>query len=429
MEWLQHIELSAVILKNLQGLFVSLGIGLLLGLEREFSKKGEEQDRVFAGVRTFPIVALTGFVCGLLAELYSDLILVTGFIGVFALIALSYQNSRTSDPGTTTEFSLLMTFLLGTLVYSGRYHLSVSVAVLVTMLLSMKIRLHQIVNLLSRSEVTSILIFVIITALVLPLLPNHDFGKYGIFNPYKIWLIVVIFVSLNFLFYFLEKFLDKKKSILTTGILGGFASSTAAAWFFARQSSNKEGEASLQAAAIVLASSIMFFRLLIWLLLLNQAIFKILLLPVGFFGTTGLLLGYFLTRQPNGKLEIDQSIIQKRNPINLKEALFFTLIFIVVELLVGYADNQFGQTGTFLAAGISGITDIDAITVSMADFGKSNAKEAIAAVAILIAAFSNTLVKFSLCLLFGSSPLKKNASKAFIPLFIMGVAYILYLLA
>ena len=428
MIWLQQIGLTENTITNFQGLFIALGIGLLLGLEREFSKKEPTSGPVFAGIRTFPIVALIGFVSGILAEQYAAWVIVAALFGVFALIALSYQNSRTNDLGTTTEFSLLITFLLGALVYSGKYHLSVSVAVIVTILLSLKISMHRIVEHLSRYEIFSILIFVIITALFLPLLPDKDLGPYGLFNPYRVWLIVVIFVSLNFLFYFLEKFLDDRKSILTAGVIRGFASSTATTWIFSRQSSNDKEESTLQAAAIVLASSIMFFRLLIWLFLLNQSIFLLIILPISILGFAGVLIGIYLSKRGSKLLHINKKKVTTASPINFKEALLFTTIFIIVQLLVGYANSRFGATGTLLAAGISGISDIDAITISLASFGKTTDLESIAATGILVAAFSNTFVKYLICLVFGSKALIKNVSLGFIPLFLGGLIYFLFFL-
>ena len=264
-----------------------------------------------------------------------------------------------------------------------------------------------------------------ITALVLPLLPDQDYGPYGIFNLYKIWLIVAIFVTLNFLAYFLDKYLGQKNSVLITGILGGFASSTATSWYFSRYSGKSEQGGIIEAAAIILASSIMFPRLLIWLLLLNLSLFRMLWIPIILLGLAGLLAGIWISRKhsnlPTGERP------KASNPINLKEAFFFAGIYIAIQFLVAYADQQFGESGVLIASGISGLTDIDAITISMANYHPPGSLSSIAAVAILIAAFSNTAVKYIFCLLFGNANLKKYTSYVFVPLFLSGFAYILYL--
>jgi uncharacterized membrane protein (DUF4010 family) len=423
MELWDNLELNQELLATLKELLIALGIGLLLGLEREFTKSGEHKERLFAGIRTFAIVTLTGYVALFLSQEYSIWVFVITFLGVILLIALSYQRSREQDFGTTTEFTLLIAFLLGALVYTGNYHLTVSLAVIVTGLLAMKGRMHDAVAQLSKRDILSILTFILITALVLPLLPNKDWGPYGILNLYKVWLIVVIFVALNFVGYFLTKFVDSKKSTLLTGILGGFVSSTATAWFFSRQSGKDKDGGAIEAAAIILASSIMFPRLLIWLLLLNIALFKSLWLPVLLFGLGGIGIGYWIAR--NRSKVAEGAPKEVGNPINLREALFFAVIYLVIQFIVGYADEHFGESGVYLASGISGITDIDAITISMANYAKNQDATQMAGTAILIAAFANTLVKYGFCLAFGNAKLKRYSSLAFVPLFLAGIGLVL----
>jgi len=423
MDFWQTLGLNSDILHSLQEVLIVLGIGLLLGLEREMSKGGPDVP-IFAGVRTFPIVTLTGYVAMLLAAEYSVWIFVGTLFGAAALIAMSYVGSKAEQLGTTTEFSLLIAFLLGGLVFTGRYHLAVSVAVAVAALLSLKDPLHQAVQRLSQKDVHSILFFLVITALALPLLPNIDMGPYGIFNLFRIWLIVVIFVALNFLGYFLTKFLDQKKSTLLTGILGGFVSSTATAWFFSRQSRKNQEGGVIEAAAIVLASSIMFPRLLIWLLLLNFELFRSLWIPIVVLGLMGIGIGYWISRRHGAVAEGPPKEV--KNPINLREALFFGVIYLGIQFIVGYANEHFGESGVYVASGISGMTDIDAIAISMARFGKEAPGIGIAGTAIVIAALTNTLVKYGFCLVFGNRNLKRYSSLAFLPIFALGVGYIIF---
>jgi uncharacterized membrane protein (DUF4010 family) len=425
MDFFQNLGLDQAMLTTIKELLIVLGIGLLLGLEREYSKQ-EKVERLFAGVRTFPIVALIGYLALLLADQFFSLIYAVAFTGILIIVALAYSRTQKEDVGSTTEFSLIIAFILGSLVYAKHYHLAVTVAVIVTTLLTLKIRIHEAVHKLSQKDIFSILYFIIITALVLPLLPDEDFGPYGVLNPYKIWLIVSIFVALNFLAYFLAKFFDHQRSIILTGILGGFASSTATAWYFSRQSGKSEQGGIIQAAAIILASSIMFPRLLIWLLIFNMSLFNTLWLPVILFGALGVGVGYYLSNKGMGKQP--ESKHQIENPINFREALFFAFIYIVIQLVVGFAEEQYGSEGVYLAAGISGLTDIDAITISLADYGKESVSRNVAAVAILIAAFSNTIVKYAFCLIFGNANMKRHVSYAFLPLFAMGIGYILFLL-
>ncbi|MCO6477342.1 MAG: MgtC/SapB family protein [Phaeodactylibacter sp.] len=424
MDILETIGLNQQALDMLKEIFIVLGIGLLLGVEREYSKQ-EKEERLFAGVRTFPIVALLGYLALFLSDKYSPFIYVAAFLGVMAIIALAYSTSRKADAGTTTEFSLVASFILGSLIFTKNYHLAVTIAVLITALLSLKIKLHEAVHKLSRQDIISILYFVIISALVLPLLPNKEMGPYGIFNLYKTWLIVVIFITLNFLAYFMSKFLSRRHSVLLTGILGGFASSTATAWYFSRQSGRSKAGGMMQAAAIVLASSIMFPRLLIWLALLNLQMLRVLWLPVLIFGAVGMGIGYYISTLERQSAQDDDGP-EIGNPINFKEALFFALIYIAIQFVVGYAEEQFGDKGVYIASAISGLTDVDAITISMANYGKESIKLGVAALAVVIGAFANTSVKYGFCLAFGNAGMRKYASYGFLPLFVLGLGYVVF---
>ena len=425
MQFPDGLAIDESALEVLKELLIVLGIGFLLGLERQFSKE-KNKESSFAGVRTFPLVATLGYL-----SLYLTIHVLPGtflvaMAGTIIMIALSYFfTAKEGHKGGTSEFALLLCFGLGGLVVIDQYHLAVAIGVLVTAILALKVRIHSAVKKLDLDDIFSILVFIVITALVLPLLPDQDYGPYGIFNLYKIWLIVAIFVTLNFLAYFLDKYLGQKNSVLITGILGGFASSTATSWYFSRYSGKSEQGGIIEAAAIILASSIMFPRLLIWLLLLNLSLFRMLWIPIILLGLAGLLAGIWISRKhsnlPTGERP------KASNPINLKEAFFFAGIYIAIQFLVAYADQQFGESGVLIASGISGLTDIDAITISMANYHPPGSLSSIAAVAILIAAFSNTAVKYIFCLLFGNANLKKYTSYVFVPLFLSGFAYILYL--
>lgn len=420
MGYFENLEFNTTLLITMRDLLMALGIGLLIGVEREYSKARDvDHDRLFAGVRTFSIVAILGYLIMILKDSLGIWVFVSAFLGVVAITTVSYFKGHQKDQGTTTEFALIVCFLLGALVQIKEYHLAITGAVLLTALLGFKISIHNFVGRLNKGEIAAILIFIITTALVLPLLPNQDFGPYGVFNLYKIWLIVAIFMSLNFIAYFLGKFVDRKNSVLLTGFVGGFASSTATSWFFSRKSGKSDRGGVLEAAAVVLASSIMFPRLLIWLLILNIALLKMLWLPITLLGILGMGAGYWISTQSDQQTE---QAPDPSSPINFKEAFFFAAIYIAIQLLVGFTDEKFGDTGVWIAAGISGLTDIDAITISMANFDKLD----IAAIAILIAAFSNTLIKYGFCLAFGNNNMKRYSSYVFVPMFLLGIGLIVY---
>lgn len=428
MEDFQQITLNPELLSFLKDLLVVLGIGLLMGIEREFSKgEGKESTRhTFAGIRTFPIVAFTGYMAAYFAEVYSPWVYVACIIGTFGLTALSFvNNARQGDQGGTSEFALITVFLLGGLIVRGNYHGAVSIAVAVTVLMALKVRMHTFVGNLTQRELYSIVIMVIVTALVMPLLPRENFGPYGTLNLYKAWLIVVIFVTLNFIAYFLEKFLDSRSSVLITGIVGGFASSTATSWFFSRKAGQSKEGGILETAAIIFASSIMFPRLLIWLIILDRHLLGMLWLPITLFGLLGIGLGLWISRRAQHK-KVGESPRQSSNPINFQEAFVFAGIYIIIQLLVGFANEQFGDRGVYIAAVIAGLTDIDAITISMSDYEQKSISDQVAAIAIVMAAFSNTIIKYAFCLIFGNRAMRWHSSMGFVPLFLGGIGYIVY---
>lgn len=428
MDDFQQLMLDPELLSFLKDLLVVLGIGLLMGIEREFSKgEGKEStEHTFAGIRTFPIVALIGYAAAHFAEVYSPWVYVACIAGTFALTALSFvHSSRQGDRGGTSEFALIAVFLLGGLVVQGNYHGAVSIAVAVTALLALKVRMHSFVGNLTKNELYSILIMVVVTALVMPLLPREDFGPYGTLNLYKAWLIVVIFVTLNFVAYFLEKFLGSRRSVLITGIVGGFASSTATSWFFSRKAGQSKKGGILESAAIIFASAIMFPRLLIWLIILDRHLLGMLWVPITLFGLLGIGLGLWVSRRAQEK-KVEQSPRQSSNPINFREAFVFAGIYIVIQLLVGFANEQFGDRGVYIASVIAGLTDIDAITISMSDYEQKSIGDQVAAIAIVMAAFSNTIIKYAFCLIFGNRAMRINSSIGFVPLFLAGIGYILY---
>lgn len=429
----ENLDVSEFTLRILLELLIVLGIGVIVGLEREYSaaKDAEINEKtgseLFAGVRTFPIVALIGYLSIFLSNEVSSWIFPVALLVVSAFSVTAYyiSNLKNKD-GSTTEFALIAVFLLSSLVYMGEYLLSAFIALLITVLLTFKVKIHRAVARLSRQEILSILLFAAITALVLPLLPNQDFGPYGALNPYKIWFIVTIFIALNFVAYFLHKFIGSKYSIITTGVLGGFISSTATAWYFSRLAGKSKEGGMTHVGAIIIASSIMFPRLLIWLVVINPGLLKNLWLPVVIFGLIGFGAGFYFTRKSLGDEDFEERSIG--NPINLKDAGIFGVIYVIILLAVGFAEAQFGNQGVLLAAGISGLTDVDAITISMAEYSKGSITNNTAATAILIAAFANTLIKYAFCLIFGNSNMRRYASWGFIPIFVAGIAYIVYML-
>ena len=385
---------------------VALGLGMLIGLERERSKGGEGG----AGVRTFALISLTGAIAGYLGKtLGLDWLALAIFFAVAALIIGQYVvTSLRGDPGITTEISALLAFLLGLLCAHGQLQLAAWVAVAMALLLALKGWLHQLASKINASDVEATLKFGIVTLIILPLVPDHNYGPppFDVMNPYRIWLMVVLISALNFTSYLLIKVVGTEHGIGIAGLLGGLASSTAVTLGFSQRSRQPGEDASALALGILLAWTVMFFRVVIMTTLISWELGHRLALPVGLLAVTNLGACYWLWRR---RRQTQRGEVRAgSNPFELDEAIKFGLLFGVVVLIAKAAQVYLGNAGLYLAAGIAGLTDVDAITLAMADLAKSDASSvAVSARAIVVAVMANTLVKCGMAIGLGSPELRR----------------------
>ena len=385
---------------------VALGLGMLIGLERERSKSEEGG----AGVRTFALIALTGAIAGYLGKtLGLDWLALSIFFAVAALIIGQYVvTSLRGDPGITTEISALLAFLLGLLCAHGQLQLAAWVAVAMALLLALKGWLHRLASRINASDVEATLKFGIVTLIILPLVPDHNYGPppFDVMNPYKIWLMVVLISALNFISYLLIKIVGTEHGIGIAGLLGGLASSTAVTLGFSQRSRQPGEDASALALGMLLAWTVMFFRVVIMTALISWELGQRLMLLVGLLAVTNLGACYWLWRK---RRQTQRGKIQPgSNPFELDEAIKFGLLFGVVVLIAKAAQVYLGNAGLYLAAGIAGLTDVDAITLAMADLATTDPSSvAISARAIVIAVMTNTLTKSAMAIGLGSPELRR----------------------
>ena len=385
---------------------VALGLGMLIGLERERSKSEEGG----AGVRTFALIALTGAIAGYLGEsLGLDWLALAVFFAVAALIIGQYVvTSLRGDPGITTEISALLAFLLGLLCAHGQLQVAAWVAVAMALLLALKGWLHQLASRINASDVEATLKFGIVTLIILPLVPDHNYGPvpFDVMNPYKIWLMVVLISALNFSSYLLIKVVGTEHGIGLAGLLGGIASSTAVTLGFSQRSRQPGEDASALALGIFLAWTVMFFRVVIMTSLISWELGQRLTFLVGLLALTNLGACYWLWRR---RQQAERGEVRAgSNPFELDQAIKFGLLFGVVVLVAKAAQVYLGNAGLYLAAGIAGLTDVDAITLAMADLANSDASSiAVGARAIVIAVLANTLTKSAMAISLGSPELRR----------------------
>lgn len=408
-------------------LLVAIGIGSVIGLERQYSAM-KENSHGFAGIRTFVFLVLLGFIASLFYFLFSPWIYVAIFLGVSILTSVSYWFTATQgDRGSTTEFTALIAFVLGSMTLIGLIEISLMITVIVVLVLSSKFRIKTIVGTITAEEMYDFIRFVVMALLIFPFLPDQYFGPYNVLNPREIGWVIILTSGLGLVGYALTKFLGPKKGILLGGIVGGLVSSTAVTWVYAKKSKENENLAASCATAILAASSIMFIRVLIWTFIFNQTLFNRLFPAVAlvFLSAIGITLYIYFKRQ---NLNLAETEIPLKKPLDLKGAIVFGLIYTVILLVVSYANENLGESGTLISSAIAGFSDIDAITISLSKLSGLKLDMEIAALAILIAAISNTLVKMGIGIYAGSAALKKNLLIGYGTVFLTALISLLFLL-
>ncbi len=388
---------------------VALGIGIFIGIQRE-SAYDEPEGKLFAGVRTFALISLAGFGAALAADQLSSALPFVGVLLVFGvLVALSYQRDvLAGKPGMTTEMATLITFMIGAACYWNLILLAALLGVTLMALLSLKPQFRMLAHAVTREDIYATLKFAVISIIVLPILPNRNFGPppFDVFNPYKIWLMVVFISGISFVGYVMIKIVGAQRGIGLTGLLGGIASSTAVTLSFSQRSRTNPELARPFSLAIIVAWTVMFVRVWVVVFALNQALAYRLILPMTASLVAGLIYcGYLYLRQRTYEKE-DLTFV---NPFELGPAIKFGVLYTVILLVSTAARVLFGNTGIYISSFVSGLAGVDAIALSMVDLARAptNLDLAVAARAITIAAMSNTLFKGVFALMSGSPALRR----------------------
>lgn len=400
------------IYEPLISLALALCVGLLIGIQREQSAQadGRREPEFLGGVRTHPLFALLGALATLLAGQWGWWLPAAVFAVVGALLALAYADDlrQQRDRGLTSEAAFLLTFLLGVLAMSDkvlpeagtRWLATAALGVCITTLLSLKEPLHGLVAKLSRDDIYASLKFLVLAVIVLPLLPNASYGPLQALNPFEIGLMIVLIAGLSFAGYVAIRVLGPGRGMGLTGLLGGIVSSTAVTLSFAGRAKRDPQAAGVCALAVVLACSVMLVRVHVLTAATYPELLPDVALPFGAMLGTNLLGALVLYRRgQTTRAEPEQ--LKFHNPFELGVAVKFGLLFALVLLGTKAASTYLGQTGLFVAALISGLTDMDAITISSARLAAQGTGHKVAVTAMLLGAGANTLVKIGLALALG----------------------------
>lgn len=409
-------------------LLVALLLGAIVGTQRGWVARNNVEGSRVAGIRTFSLVGLYGGLSAILAAHYSPLLLGFALLAlvVLASIAFVLKQRKSQDISITGVVSLLVTFVLGSLAVSGEPVLAAAAAVITAVVLDNKKELHEALQKLQEYELDAALRLMLISIVMLPLLPNQSYGPWQALNPYEIWWMVVLMASISFLGYFAIKIGGAKRGVLFTSVFAGFSSSTALTLQFSNLSRDQPTISPLLASGILLCCGTMFPRLLIVASLINTELTPI-LWPVIVVMMIGLYIpAWFIWRSTDVDFNEDQSANHK-NPLALQSALWFGVILAIIMLLAHALSDWFGQAGTLALSAVSGITDVDAITLALGRQSTHSLDAYTAAMGIIIAASVNTLVKMGMVISIGDRGLWARVAPAMVLSVVAGAVTLLIL--
>ncbi|TCM82594.1 MgtC/SapB family protein [Rhodovulum steppense] len=382
---------------------LALAIGLLFGLERGWHARDEPEGERVAGLRTFGLTGLLGGVCGWLGMLVGPVFPGLAFVAMAALVAVTYwaQIEENEDQGLTTEVALLLTFALGAAALLGDMAAAAAVAVVATALLSLKRVLHGWVARIRQFELAALVQLAVISVVILPLLPNRGYGPGAALNPHELWLAVVIVAGLSFLGYAAIRVAGAGLGAVITGLFGGLASSTSTTLALSRLVRSDARLGPVMAIGVVLAGSVTFLRVLVVGTIFARDLLAPLLVPLGAMAAAGFAGAGVLALAAGRGQRSETDLDGLSNPLALGTALSFGAVLVGVVLATHYLQLWFGAGGVLAVAAASGVTDVDALTITVARMTRDGLGLETAAAAIVLAVSVNTAVKGGIAAVLG----------------------------
>ncbi len=402
-----------------QRFLVALLIGALVGVEREKSQVAAGY-RTIAGLRTYILLALLGSLSAWLAQFLGSPLL---FVVAFAMVSLAAMAGHVTEVrqrpealGLAREFAAITVFLLGGVTMYGHPEIAVALGIVTSAVLAFKEPLHGLVARIGSDDLYAVLKLLIATFIVLPLLPQHAVDPWGALNPYTLWLLVILISGMSLVGYVAVRRLGEARGTVLTGLAGGLVSSTAVSLSFARQSRTDPTAvaADALAAGILAAWSLMFLRVIVIVAIVNRALLPALAGPFAAMALAAALIGAVFYARGLRRRGVSASgeALLVRNPFSLGAAIQFALLFALVLVVVALARQYAPVSGLYLVAALAGLTEMDAITLSLAQGAHAGDGFAVATQAIGIAALSNTVVKCALVAVLGRGPLRLRLAGA-----------------
>lgn len=384
----------------IQNSVLSLVLGFLIGLQREMHTIYSNKTKDFGGTRTFSMIALFGYLSSWFTAVTPYFFLVASLVMGLLIIAAYIVNSISApEKGATTEFAALVTFILGAILNFTLPIFPVFITMMMLFVLNIKDKIQEYERTITKQDLSAAILFMAMTFVILPILPDKPIDAMGLINLYNIWIMVLLVAGISFFGYIAIRFLGPKQGIGVAGLFGGLVSSTAVAMSMARKVQQNGTLTKNFAIGIALASSMMLIRAGIEMWIINPPLTKLFILPITIGSLCGF--GYIGMMYFTSKREHMPQNIEFKNPFDLKEALFMGLIFGATLALIKLANLYVGNMGVYTIAALSGIADVDAIVLSLSSLAKNGLHPDTAHYAIMIAIISNTLMKMGLILFLG----------------------------
>ncbi|MDO9104041.1 MAG: MgtC/SapB family protein [Methylovulum sp.] len=388
-------------LENFKLLGIALATGLLIGLERGWRTRNRDEGLRVAGLRTYGLISLLGALWGIVAQQSSPSLMGFAFLALTLVLLVAYNKSldKFEDFSITSIIASLITFTLGALIVFGHATLSCAAAVVITSLLDFKPLLHSWMKKLEQQELNATLQLLLISVVMLPVLPDQGYGPWLAFNPYRIWCMVVLIASISYLGYFAVKIVGDRYGPILTGAFGGLVSSTAVTLNLSRVSKHYPGRENALSAGILTACATLFVRTLLLTSIMNQALCRLLLPSLLLMSVITYFFAFLLWRSAREYRTGEE--VNLENPFQLGMALKFGLFLAVILLLSNLLKAYFGDMGTYVLAALSGLADVDPLTLSLSRMSADGLDIQVSARAIIIAVTVNSLVKSIFSLVIG----------------------------
>lgn len=404
-------------------LTIALGLGLLVGMQRQWAV-----DEV-AGIRTFALITLLGTVSGLLAPHYGGRTVGVGGLGVVVFVAVGTAARLRRDPslgaGITTEVSTLVMFGVGAMLAVGYTVPAVVLAGVVAMLLHWREPLHGLVKRMGKADFDAVIRMAVIGLVILPLLPNRAFGPYGVLNPFHIWLMVVLIVGISMAGYVAFVCFGSRGGAVVSGLLGGLISSTATTVSYARRTAQEPDRSAAAAVVVTLASVVVFARVLIEIGVVAPQALRAMAPPIVVLMVFMALVVAVLVR--GAPVAHEREVRDRQPPSDLMAAMGFGALYAAVLLAVALARTYLGEGGLYLVAAISGLTDVDAITLSASKMVHSSAIDASTGWRlILVGTLANLAFKAGVVVTLGHRRLRRRVLIAFGASGVVGVLLLVF---